>query len=157
MLTNIRKPQPSDLNYLVDIDLKCFEDNLSLDDWRDYLLGQNYNILIGTLKTTPVGLIVWQSNKISKIAVKPAYRHRGVGTKLLVAVENTLMQQGFDFITLDVPESLCCPGKPIDSSNWLGNRRFKASKLISKAGVFCGVVEDIICFEKRLSETVTYG
>lgn len=157
MITNIRKPLRGDLNYLLDIDLKCFEDTLSLDEWRERLDDDNYSILIGTLHGKAVGFIIWQDNTIIRFAVKPTYRHMGIGAQLLAAVENTLIQRGKTLVTIQVPESLCVPGKTIDVSGWLRKHHFKAEKLLTGATFFCGVQEDLICFNKLLSGTITHA
>lgn len=157
MIINIRKPKLGDLNYLLDIDLKCFEDSLSLEEWKIFLNDTSCNVLVGTLKGAPVGLIVWKDSTILKLAVKPVYRHKGIGTKLLNSVENILIQHGYGQISIDVSESLCCPGKPIDVSSWLLSRKFKADKIYKETAIFCGQKEDTIHFVKLLSGTITHG
>jgi GNAT superfamily N-acetyltransferase len=157
MITNIRKPLRGELNHLLDIDLKCFEDNISLDEWRIYLDNSKYSIMIGTIQGIPAGFIMWEGTIVVRLGVKPAYRNFGIGSKLLCMVENTLIQLGKKVIKIKIPESLCCPGKPIDVSGWLRRRGFCAEKLESNATVFCGVPEDLICFSKYVSETITYG
>lgn len=157
MLTNIRKPLRGDLNYILDIDLKCFEDTLSLEEWRQLLDDPDYNVLVGTFQGKAVGFILWQSNNIFRFAVKPTYRHMGVGMRLLMAVENTLIQHGQLTIVIQVPESLCCPGRAIDVSCWLNAHDFFAQKLLPGQAIFCGQQEDLICFNKHLSGTITHG
>lgn len=157
MITNIRKPLRGDINYILDIDLKCFEDTLTLEEWRDRLDDDNYNVLVGTLQGKAVGFIMWQDSTIIRFAVKPTYRHMGIGTQLLGAVENTLIQRGKMCIAMNVPESLCRPGKVIDVSCWLKEHRFLAEKLLIGQAIFCGIQEDLICFNKILSETITHG
>jgi GNAT superfamily N-acetyltransferase len=157
MITNIRKPLRGELNHLLDIDLKCFEDNIPLEEWRIYLDSPEYNIMVGTFQGAPVGFIMWRDNIIVRLGVKPVYRRLGIGSKLLYMVENTLIQLRKRAIIIKIPESLCCPGKLIDVSGWLRRRGFRAEKLESNATIFCGVPEDLICFNKRVSETITYG
>jgi GNAT superfamily N-acetyltransferase len=157
MITNIRKPLRGELNHLLDIDLKCFEDNISLNEWRIYLDDPTYSIMVGTIQGIPVGFIMWRGNTVVRLGVKSTYRKFGIGSKLLYLVENTLLQLGEKIITIKVPESLCCPGKQIDVSSWLRRRGFFAEKLESNATVFCGIPEDLICFSKNVSETITYG
>jgi GNAT superfamily N-acetyltransferase len=156
MITNIRKPKPADLNYIFDIDLKCFEDYLSIDGWLEYLEG-NYSLLVAIVKGLPVGVIVWQDNIIKRIAVKPANRGNGVGSQLLQAVENSLVQKGFDLVMINVPESMCCPGQPHDVSHWLSERKFLADGVEKDAALYCQQKEDLFRFTKILSEVIIHG
>lgn len=157
MLTNIRKPESQDLNYILDIDLKCFEDNWSYHEWREILYDSRYGVLIGTYKSMPVGFIVWfggaQEGLITRLGVKPTYRKKGVGSQLLLAVEVILTQQGIKEVHFPIPESLCQPGTEYDVSKWLTTRKYKAGSLMHGTGVYCGVKEDEIVFQKCLEET----
>lgn len=150
MIPDIRKPNQHDLNYLLDIDLKCFEDNWTLDEWRHQLMICNNSIFVATQGNTPVGYVLWCDEEITRIAVKPTYRHMGLGSKLLDAVEDELRRQGHTNVTINVPESLCCPRKPIDVSIWLIKRVFRARSMKIDGVTFCGVKEDLICFGKVL-------
>jgi N-acetylglutamate synthase-like GNAT family acetyltransferase len=157
MLTNIRKPEPQDLNYILDIDLKSFEDNWSYNTWRETLYDPRYGVLIGTYKGLPVGFVVWfggtKEGLITRLGVKPVYQQKGVGTQLLDAVEVILSQQGIKEVHFPVTESLCTPGQPYDVSRWLTKRKYRASGLIRGSGIYCGVKEDEIIFQKFLEET----
>ena len=157
MNIQIRPPNPGDVNYLLDIDLKCFEDNWSLAEWKHQLEICDGSLLVGAQSKMPIGLVMWNKDKITRIAVKPSYRHLGVGSKLLEAVERELRQQGCQHISIDVPESFCCPRKPMDISIWLLKRKFRAQTLMVLAATFCGVKEDAIRFVKLLSETTKHG
>jgi len=159
MMSNIRRPQVGDLNYLVDIDLKCFEDNISLDEWRLFFDDTSYKMLVWIIQGIPVGFIIWQENTIVRMAVKPVYRHRGIGAQLLSFVENRLVQQRHQTVMTNIPESLCCPGKPVDVSGWLSKRGYQAESLQKDAAMFCGCTEDLVHFNKNLSKrrTTTHG
>jgi ribosomal protein S18 acetylase RimI-like enzyme len=100
---------------------------------------------------------MWQDTTIIRFAVKPAYRHMGIGAQLLGAVQNTLIQRGKTSLIIQVPESLCRPGKVLDVSGWLKKYGFRAEKLLAGQAVFCGKQEDLICFNKVLSGTITHG
>ncbi len=157
MLTNIRKPEPQDLNYILDIDLKCFEDNWSYNEWRETLYDPRYGVLLGTYKSLPVGFIVWFSGTkeglITRLAVKPAYQRKGVGSQLLSAVEVILVQQSIKEVHFPITETLCQPGQPHDVSRWLTKRGYRASALMRGTGLYCGTKEDEIIFQKQLEET----
>lgn len=161
MLTNIRKPEPPDFNYILDIDLKCFEDNWSYNEWRETLYDSQYGVLIGTYQGLPVGFIVWFNDGkrgiITRLGVKPAYRQKGVGSQLLKAVEVILIQQGVKELLFSVTESLCRPGEPYDVSKWIIEQGYRVNGLIKGTGLYCGVKEDEIGFYKFLEETSKHG
>lgn len=152
MLTNIRKPEAQDLNYILDIDLKCFDDNWTYTEWRETLRDLKYGVLVGTDQGVPVGFIVWfvgeTSGLITRLGVKPAYKN--VGAQLLASVEVILRQQGIKELHLSMTESLCDPGTPHDRSKELLDCGYRASGLIKGTGRYCGVKEDEINFHKFL-------
>jgi len=154
---NIRRPQLSDLHYLYDIDLKCFDDNLTLDEWREYLGDAGHEILVCMLDDLPVGFVVWHVNDLLRLAVKPACSYLGLGTRLLRAVENILIKRGMRYMSINVPESLCCPDQSLDASGWLLKRGFKATSIHRGGGVFCDNPEDAFVFTKTLAEVPVYG
>lgn|SRR5574340_169139 len=157
MITNIRQPLISDLNYILDIDLKCFEDPWDVDTWKEIIKNETYNMFIGTYKTLPVGIVVWTNNIITRIGVKPSYRNNGVGTKLIQAMELAEMQKGTKSLTAFITESLCCPTCVLDVSKWFVRRGYRGTGIARNKGLFCGVCEDQYIFEKTLEmETKTY-
>jgi GNAT superfamily N-acetyltransferase len=161
MLTNIRKPEPQDLNYILDIDLKCFEDNWSYSEWRTTLADSHYGVLLGTCEGVPVGFIVWfndgKDSLIVRLGVKKDYRNRNVGSQLLQAVEVITHQQGLEALQITVTESLCCPNTKTDVSSWLIKRGYHASGLVKEAGIFFGQKEDEITFCKYLEGAIKHG
>lgn len=154
---NIRRPQLNDLHHLIDIDLKCFEDTLLMEEWRDYLDSELGEMLICVLNHVPAGYIIWKHNQLLRLAVKPASSYLGLGTRLLQAVENILIRRGSESIVIDVPESLCSPGQPHDTSEWLLHKGFKATKVNHSSATFCGHTEDSFSFTKMLAEAPIYG
>jgi len=154
---NIRRPLLNDLHHLIDIDLKCFEDNLLMDEWRDYIENRASEMLICVLQTVPVGYVIWRQNTLLRLAVKPASSYLGLGTRLLRAVENIMIRRGMGSIRIEVPESLCVPGQAHDASEWLLHKGFKATKVNHQGAIFCGSIEDAFVFAKSLSEAPVYG
>jgi GNAT superfamily N-acetyltransferase len=153
MLTNIRKPTLTDVNYLLDIDLKCFEDPWDVNLWRGLCTDTNINKLVGTYYGTPMSFVFWQlltdsdAVTIYRLAVKPKHRNEGTGTQLLKAVELAALQAHYKTLRIMVPESLCCPGQPQDASRWLNNRGFRAQPPIMRDLVtYCGRAEDAFAF-----------
>jgi GNAT superfamily N-acetyltransferase len=142
-----------DINYLFDIDLKCFDDPLESDDWKVILTSPDRRKLISVVSGEPIGFVVWFPTKASctivRLAVKPAYRNQGIGRQLLQAVCRDAKQQSIPIVTLAVSESLCCPGEPRDASQWLLNRSFKTnghSGVMRNWSVCFGQREDAFLF-----------
>ncbi len=154
MITNIRQPQFSDITHLVDIDLKCFEDNMDLKTWRMTFEEDEIMKLVGTLERTPVGFVLWEVTDkltITRIGVKPAYRHRGIGTALINAVRVWAQVHQQPAIYMEVPESLCDPRMPtLDVTGWLLKLKFRGMGLAQRKAVFCGQPEDAFLFARRL-------
>ncbi len=158
MITNIRQPLISDLNYILDIDLKCFEDPWDIEVWKEIVKNETSNMFIGTYRAIPVGVIVWTSNILARIGVKPSFRGNGVGTQLIHALELAEMQKGTKTIITFITESLCCPGHKLDVSRWFVTRGYRGKGIAHDKGLFCGMREDEYIFEKILEmETKTYA
>ncbi len=153
MTTNIRQPQVHDANYLLDIDIKCFDDPWPVEKWKVILVNNDISKLVSTSYGCPTGFIIWKRDSISlpiiRFAVKPTYRNQGTGLQLLKAVCLGARQLAIPRIVIPVPESLCCPGEPRDVSHWLLKRGFKlnGNHSILKEGAICfGQVEDAFLF-----------
>lgn len=152
MITNIRQPTFSDITHLVDVDLKCFEDNIGLKTWRMTFEDDEIFKFVGIFEQTPVGFVLWEANEkvtITRIGVKPAYRHRGIGRQLLDAVRVWTQVHGMSSIWLEVPESLCDPRFPsLDVSGWLQKLSFRGTGIAQRKAIFCGQSEDAFLFVK---------
>lgn len=153
MIHNIRQPQFSDANYLLDIDIKCFDDPWPLDKWKQVLTTSEIHKLVGTSYGCPTGFVVWEQNndflQINRLAVKPTYRNQGTGLQLLKAVCLGARQLLLNRVVIAVPESLCCPGNSRDISRWLLKRGFKIngkSGVLKDFTVCFGQVEDAFLF-----------
>jgi N-acetylglutamate synthase-like GNAT family acetyltransferase len=161
MLTNIRKPEALDINYIVDIDLKCFEDEWNYKTWKNVISDPNFCVLLGTVDGTPVSFIVWAAYKdeayIKRVGVKMRQRGKGIGTQLLNAVEVILKQQGVKRVYFHATESLCRPDSEFNLSLWLKNHGYATSKLMRGTGYYCGLIEDEILFCKLLIEVTQHA
>ncbi len=153
MLTNIRQPQIGDVNYLFDIDLKCFDDPFPADKWKQVLTAEGISKLISTSYGNPSGYVFWTPGDttatIMRIAVKPTYRNQGAGQQLLNAVCLNARQRSVPRVSIPVPESLCCPGDPRDASRWLLNRGFRTNgrhSILKDHATCFGKVEDAFLF-----------
>jgi len=154
MIDNIRAPQITDINYLLDIDLKCFDDPWDTEKWREIYSDAQYKKLVGTNCGNPVGFVVWCPHsdgiQIVRIAVKPLHRKQGIGSQLLKAVRINALQQKYRKICMVVTESLCCPNQGDNIGHWLNNRGFFANEICKDGSIYCGKVEDAFFFVLNL-------
>jgi len=149
-LIDIRQPVFSDVNHLMDIDIKCFDEPWSVDRWRAVCGDRLKYKLVGTYFSNPVGFVVWErldnSINVIRLGVKNIYRCSGIGTKLLRAVEESAYHLKIYRVTFLVPESLCCPGDSMDVSRWLLKRGARALSIVENTSVQTGKDEDAFLF-----------
>ena len=154
----IRPVKPEDINYLIDVEIKCYEDVKGLDWWREILKNSDHYSVAAAVHKVPVGFIVWQKAaysgdgtdefvaEIERIAVKPAFRRRGAGSLLLRDATVAAHTVGLHKLMLIVPESLCFPGHPNDVSEWLLHRNFRATGILGQHFDSYGTKEDAFVF-----------
>jgi GNAT superfamily N-acetyltransferase len=124
-----RAIERKDAHYLIDIDLKCFDYPWLPSDWRDIS-----NTCFGTVATyrgTPIGMIVFKVGcygdiEVLKIAVKPTFRNRGIGKRLLFHAICYGQTVQASHLVLVIPETQINPGHTNDLSKWLSQLHFRA-------------------------------
>lgn len=130
---SVRHAVREDQDVLYDIDLKCFDDVWAKEYWLHWF--QDFKVVfLVHVSGVPVGLAACeQSNQgilIEKLCVKPAYRHLGVASHLLLAVHlQSLNYENKVPIHIIVPELWLYPG-PDNISGWIKRIGFKATKPI---------------------------
>jgi len=160
ILTNIRPAVwNSDLKHLMDIDLKCFDDPWDELDWEQLFEDKKKGfckILIGSCLGIPTGFIVWTETakshgRIKRLGVRPMFRGKGVGSKLVEAVETSVLHNGGTEIFVDVTESICYQdGAQLTA--WLRHREYLAAAIMSEGGVYNNQIEDLVVFVKHFTE-----
>lgn len=151
---NVRQVVASDINYLTDIEIKCYEDAKGLDWWRETIKNPEKHAIIAVGHKVPIGFVVWSeapkasdhTADVERLAVKPAFRKRGAGTMLLRDVITQARILDLTQLRLVVPESLCFPGHPDDVSEWLRVRQFSAVRIIKDHFEAYGYKEDAFVF-----------
>ena len=130
MIPEVRLAQARDIHYLADIDLKSYDYPWSLTRWREIGGDPTTAVMIAAIRADPVSMCVWRKQpnikqaEILKLATKPTFRGRGIGTFLLLAGEEAMSAISSDKATIIVPEINCFPGHPDDVSSWLINRGY---------------------------------
>ncbi len=147
---SLRGPTASDVNYVLDVDVKCFDDPWTIENWREVFGDQQKFKLMATYFGSPIGFAVWErthdSMNVIRLAVKPTYRRSGTGSQLLKAIEASAYNLQLFKVTFPVTESLCCPGDPRDVSQWLIKRGARAGSIVKNGGFYMGKEEDAFLF-----------
>jgi GNAT superfamily N-acetyltransferase len=134
----IRGGLSGDANDLLDIDIKCFDTAWQPEKWSLIRYSKEYDITVATFYGAAVGFVVYHrcsdSNEvqIDKIAVKRAFRRKGVSRLLLEAVVDYAHQTNASALMLVVPESTIYPDHPENTSLWATAVGFKATRPILK-------------------------
>ena len=131
VFVTIRRATLNDANQLLDIDIKCFETAWTVEEWSKVGHSQEYALSVATNFGTPIGFAVFTKNEDSievvKLAVKPAYRRKGVSLLLLNAGVDYATSRNIGKLSIIVPESTVYPGER-NTSDWLASVGFQAEK-----------------------------
>jgi ribosomal protein S18 acetylase RimI-like enzyme len=107
----IRAAGPSDLATLQAIETACFtQDRLSPRAMARHLRSPNADVLLATLGPAPAGyaLLLYRSTtslaRLYSIATLPSARGKGVGRRLMGALERAARKRGCDRLRLEVRE-----------------------------------------------------
>lgn len=132
-LLAIRMGRQSDLNDLVDIDIKSFETAWTPERWEEIERGMEYGINVLAYYGTAVGFVVFNSEdggmRIQKIAIKPQFRGHDGSVLMIASVMGEAQQKRLDHMFIVIPEYQIYP----DTSNqsvgiWLNKLGFNATK-----------------------------
>ncbi|MCI0366552.1 MAG: GNAT family N-acetyltransferase [Phycisphaerales bacterium] len=146
----LRPPRDSDLNDLMDIDLKCFATPWEYQDW--IISGSECGICVATRSGRAVGFAAGrhvicepESFCLLKVGVRKHHRLRRVGSKLMKAMMDYARLLGFDSIHTVIAESLA-----YECHGWLARFGFRATGVTNDAFINYGTLEDAIRFDKPL-------
>jgi len=112
----IRKVVPNDLDEIIEIENKCFDNYLAYTPKQlKYLITKaNSDCLIEALQGKPRGFIIVLLKRNSDLAgietlnVDPLHRGKGIGKKLLKAAEDEMILKGVNKIRLEVSTNNQC-------------------------------------------------
>lgn len=153
----VRPAYPTDLNYVMDIDLKSYEYPWTQDDWQTINDDKTYHKFVATLSTRPIGFAIWTKEEneavIIRLAVKRSHQRQGAGSRLLEALETDALTNSCSIISIIVPEFNCCPKSADDVSQWLLNRGFKTMlPIIPQYALMYGQFVDGFKFIKEIKK-----
>lgn len=121
--------------FLNKIDLLSYEyNNVEYEKWEEII--SKYDVRFATIglgSTLPIGFVVgcqvYEGFYIARLAVHPNYRRMGVGSMLVGAMAySAKANYQHNYIRIDTPETIVCPGQPGDASVFLKSCGFKAIK-----------------------------
>jgi len=153
----VRPATSEDVHYILDIDIKCFDDPWPAEHWR--LVGDQLNVAVATYYGTPIAMVVFTLAQtetglpfvtMTKLAVKEPYRNRGIGRTLLRNVEGFGRNADATGIWTTVPESKCKGERNI--ADWLAKFGFKAVGVNRGCFDAYGYSEDGYLFTRPLCE-----
>lgn len=129
----MRGAVPQDANAVLDIDIKCFEDAWSPEEWSSIGHSTEHAMSVVTFygKVVAVGVFEQAEGgiKVRKIAVLKPHRRKGVSLLLLGAGVNYAVANKCKSLFIIVPESKVYPG-PDSAGEWLKTTGFIAQKKI---------------------------
>lgn len=127
-LFHLRGAGLADANELVDIDMKCFQDAWTPEDWGDLLHSGTHGLSVVTYFGVCVGAVVFtrvdNAIQILKLAVKVTHRKAQVSRMLLRSVVTFAHGKGVSRLFFIVPESMIYPG-PTYMAQWALRVGFK--------------------------------
>lgn len=154
-MITVRQAKGEDVHYILDLDIKCFDDPWPAEHWR--LASGEVNVAVATWYGTPVGMVVFtlletqdsmRFVSMTKLAVKESFRNRGFGTMLLQTVEDFTHEVKASGICITIPESKCTGERT--PADWLAKVGFKAVGVNRKCFEAYGVSEDGYLFQRSI-------
>lgn len=149
-IVELRWPRDSDLNDLIDIDLKCVATPWEYQEW--VMGGPECGISVAVVNGRVVGFAAGrqiiaepESFRLLKVGVRKHHRLYGVGSQLMNAMVDYARLRGFDTIHTVIAESLA-----YTCHRWLARFEFKATGVFDEAFFNYGTFEDGIRFDKQL-------
>jgi len=149
MSFEMRPSEARDAHYLIDIDTKCFFYAWTPEEWRQ--VSQECLATVVTFNGEPIAMAVFGKNpdgdvEIVKVAVKQAFRLRGVSRRLIYNCALYAREIGAAALVMLIPEYRLRPGDPDDLSVWLGKLGFRATTIFRKEFHAYGRDEDGVQF-----------
>lgn len=142
----VREANGNDLQHIIDIDIKCFDEPWSPEFWRQK---NDVTVDVATFYGTPVAMAVYTSSDdittLHKLAVKPTHRRQGVSRKLFERLSLTT-----DAVYLTIPETMCSGEKSLIP--WLNKLGFKGSGIDRSRFISLGEIEDGFVFHALRSK-----
>lgn len=150
---DIRSAQPKDIQHLRDLDVKCFDYCWTDEDWK--ALDSEYStVIVACAHGTPIAMLVCDEQEfkgrkllhIYKVCVKPQFRGKNLGKKLLARAYEIAKMISADALAISVPESMTRPENSTNCVGWLKKMGFFAACILEEKDWLYGQEEDVILF-----------
>jgi len=167
MEPEVRLTRPTDINTIRDLDIKCYDYPLEMDDWKELLNNSGKEnksrVVIVEGHRKSLGFGVWkmlppevgvneQVCALHRLGVKPGkYRGKGLGKLLIKTCEAHAIRMQADLIRYVAPDFKCNKDDEDDISGFLSLVEFYATGVIVPSYKFMyGRWVDGFVFEKQL-------
>lgn len=104
---HLRNAEPADTVYLMQIDIKCYDNAWQSEDWRQVAMNRQQNAITITRHNLPVAYAVYEIEpnqlKLLRIGVSPKYRRQGLGASMLKWIDRLMSDRGIRRATCIVP------------------------------------------------------
>lgn len=163
-LQSVRHPDGHDEQYIYDLDVKCFDDVWTKDQWDKIQKNPKAKVWLGCVHNTPVSLIVVEeiyfkppdsdrkvrSLHIHKLCVKNPFRNRGNGTRMLAHIETQAVREKAQWVTATVPEWLTDSSDKRNCLKFITKYGFKAIRTLPNPVSMYGQKFDQYLFAKEI-------
>ena len=157
----IRLTRPTDINNIVDLDLKCYVYPLCMADWQDLVgtSGQDGSprVVMVEVLQKPVAFGMWQHDKdkgittVIRLGALEPFRRAGVSKILLTNCIKGSRTLKIKRLQVVAPEIHCRPGDPDDISEFLLKSGFHPTgDILNEYKTMYGDLVDGFVFERKI-------
>lgn len=162
----IRLTRPTDINIVVDLDLKCYDYPWAFVEWQQAINDNGKNgkarIVLLEVDKKPAGFAMWQIGldnivRVQRFGILPKYRNKGLGFALMsymrVFCEGHISRP--EKMQVVVPHIYCVPGDPENVAPFLTKCGFHATgEILPEVGVMYGNPVEGYVFESELNSVL---
>jgi ribosomal protein S18 acetylase RimI-like enzyme len=119
---HLRNAEPADTVYLMQMDIKCYDNAWESEDWRKIAMNRQQNAITITRNNVPVAYAVYEVEpnqlKLLRIGVSPKYRRSKLGTSMLTWIDRLMRDRGIKRATCIVPINQLGAALFLKSGGW---------------------------------------
>jgi ribosomal protein S18 acetylase RimI-like enzyme len=134
---HLRNAEPADTIYVMQIDIKCYDNAWESEDWRKVAMNRQQNVIVITRHSLPIAYAVYELEaaqlKLLRIGVLPKYRRQGIGSSILKWLDRLMGDRGIKRGTCIVPINHTGAANFLKSGGW---------KVPPKGGIVKDAFED---------------
>lgn len=134
---HLRNAEPADTVYLMQIDVKCYDNYWESEEWRAVALNRSKNVICVTRHGAPIAFCVYELEpsqlKVLRLGVLPKYRRQGIGASILKWLDRLMTDRRIRRATCIVPITNTGAANFLKHGGW---------KVPSKGGIVKDAFED---------------